>query len=94
MKTASVSQKGAGLRDRTRLAMAAAKREMHREQSRVQEMREIERQQSNSLGSWILFVIIGMLGVAAFILGIVAMMHHASLQSTVQVHGNRTKDEF
>ena len=65
-------QGGSDMRDRTRLAIAAAKREMEREQSRARKMKDMERQESNSVGSWLMFVIIGILGIAAFILGIVA----------------------
>lgn len=71
---------GRDIRDRTRLAIAAAKREMEREQSKSQELRELERQESNSVGSWLLFLTIGVLGIAAFILGVVARIHQSNFQ--------------
>lgn len=71
-------RQGSEIRDRTRLAIAAARREMEREKSRARKIKDIEHQESNSLGSWIMFVIIGILGIAAFVLGIVARIQQSN----------------
>ena len=72
-RTAStVSNSKSASRDRSRLAVAAAKREMERERARMEKMRQLEREESNSIGSWIGFVIVVILGVSALVLGVVA----------------------
>lgn len=72
-KTASiVSNSKSANRDRSRLAVAAAKRAMDRERARLEKMRQLEREESNSIGSWIGFVIVALLGASALVLGVVA----------------------
>lgn len=86
--TKTTRQQGSDTRDRTRLAIAAAKREMEREQSRSRKMKDMEREESNSLGSWLMFVIIGIMGIAAFVLGIVARIQQSNFYKQQGLQSN------
>ncbi len=57
---------------RTRLAVAAAKREMERGEAQRALDRVVEREQANSVGAWILFVLLAVLGAVALAAGFVA----------------------
>ena len=57
---------------RTRLAVAAAKREMERGEEQRARDRDVEHDQANSLGAWILFVLLVLLGAVALASGFIA----------------------
>lgn len=58
---------------RTRLAVAAAKREMERGKAQRALHRDLEQQQANSVGSWIVFVLLVVLGATSLSLGFFAL---------------------
>lgn len=57
---------------RTRLAVAAAKREMERGEAQRALDKVVEREQANSIGAWIIFVLLAVLGAVALASGFIA----------------------
>jgi len=56
---------------KTRLAVAAARREMERSRERRAQQTKLEREHANSVGSWVTFVLVIILGGTALLLGMI-----------------------
>jgi hypothetical protein len=76
---------------RTRLAVAAARREMERGEQRRQKDKALEEEESNSVGSWILFAIVLVLGCLALSLGAYG---YVATKSGRQIGGREANSTF